>query len=259
MAGVAERGVRRQRMTGLPWALAAAAVLAQVGYPLTDGPTLRTLTVLTVVSFCAASLSHAWVHRGPRDAFGMLAVTAGGGFLAEAVGARTGVPFGDYAYAGTLGPSLLGVPVVVPLAWTMMGYPAFVVARRLTQRAVPLVGGFALASWDLFLDPQMVAAGHWTWTHPSPDLPGVPGIPLTNYAGWFAVGLVMMVALDRLLPRDAATDDRQPGALFLWTWAGSVLGNLAFFGRPTVAVVGGVVMGLVAVPYARSLLADRPR
>jgi putative membrane protein len=54
-----------------------------------------------------------------------------------------------------------------------------------------------------------------------------------------------------------------PGALFLWTWGSSVLANAVFFGRPLVALTGGVVMGLVAVPYARSLAstssAARPR
>ena len=44
-------------------------------------------------------------------------VAAGVGLAAEAVGVRTGFPFGDYSYADTLGPTVLGVPVVVPLAW----------------------------------------------------------------------------------------------------------------------------------------------
>jgi len=29
-----------------------------------------------------------------------------------------------------------------------------------------------LAAWDLFLDPQMVSAGHWTWLDTSPVLTG---------------------------------------------------------------------------------------
>ncbi len=98
------------------------------------------------------------------------------GLAAEAVGVATGVPFGRYAYAGTLGPQLLGVPVLVPLAWTMMAYPALLLGRRLGRAAArrsasggrAVLGGATLAAWDLFLDPQMVAAGHWTWAHPRP-------------------------------------------------------------------------------------------
>ena len=66
---------------------------------------------------------------------GLVVVTAGGGLAAEAVGVRTGLPFGDYSYAGTLGPEVLDVPLVVPLAWTMMAYPVLLAARRLTRPA----------------------------------------------------------------------------------------------------------------------------
>ncbi len=241
----------------LPGALAAATVGAQIAYPLVRGPALERLTVATVGLFCAASLTHAVVHRGGRWAARFAAVSAGGGLLAEAVGLRTGVPFGRYSYADTLGLKCLGVPLVIPLAWTMLAYPAFLVARRLAggRLAVPLVGGLALASWDLFLDPQMVAAGHWAWLAASPALPGIPGIPVTNFVGWFVVSTAMMALLDRALPRKDA-DDRQPMLLYLWTYASSVLANAAFFGRPGVALVGGAVMGVVAVPLAASLDAE---
>jgi putative membrane protein len=39
----------------------------------------------------------------------------------------------------------------------------------------------------------------------------------------------------------------------LWTWLGSVVANLAFFGRPWVALLGGAAMGLVVVPYVEML------
>jgi uncharacterized membrane protein len=39
------------------------------------------------------------------------------GFAVEAVGVRTGSPFGQYAYTGVLQPQLLGVPVVMGFAW----------------------------------------------------------------------------------------------------------------------------------------------
>ena len=65
------------------------------------------------------------------------------------------------------------------------------------RRAFVVGGAAALASWDLFLDPQMVDAGHWRWSDPSPALPGVPTVPLTNYAGWALVALVLMALLHR--------------------------------------------------------------
>ena len=234
-------------------ALAGATVLLQIGYPLTGGDARDGLTVATVVVFFLASTSHALVHRGARWTGAYVLVTGGLGLLAEAVGTATGVPFGDYDYAGSLGPKLLGVPVVIPLAWAMFAYPCLLVGQRLASTALgaAAVGGFALASWDLFLDPQMVEAGHWTWTGVRASLPGSAGIPVSNTLGWLVVG-VLMVGVLQALPRREA-DDRQPYALFLWTYASSVLAFAVFFGRPLVALVGGIGMGAVALPFARSL------
>jgi putative membrane protein len=228
-------------------------VLLQVAYPLVSGHRRDVLTVVTVVVFFLASASHAVVHRGLAWAIAFIAVTAGTGLVAEAVGTATGVPFGDYGYADSLGRTLLGVPAVIPLAWSMMAYPCLLVGQRLTSSrvAAALVGGWALASWDLFLDPQMVEAGHWRWSDVRHALPGAPDVPVSNYVGWLVVA-VLMVALLQLLPRRDA-DDRQPAALFLWTYASSVLANAVFFDRPATAVVGGVGMGVVAVPYALAL------
>jgi uncharacterized membrane protein len=236
----------------VPVALAALTVLLQIGYPLTSGDVRDRLTVVTVVAFFLASTSHALLHRGVRWTALLVLVTAGTGLVAESVGTTTGVPFGSYDYAGSLGPKVLGVPFVIPLAWTMMAYPCLLVGRRLasTRLGAAAVGAWALASWDLFLDPQMVEAGHWAWTDVELALPGAPGIPVSNYLGWLLVASLMTALLQRLPER--AADDRVPAALFLWTYASSVLAFAVFFGRPAVAVLGGVGMGLVAIPYARS-------
>jgi putative membrane protein len=191
-------------------------------------------------------------------ATGYAAVTLAVGWGAEAVGVATGWPFGDYAYSDDLGPQLLDVPLVIPLAWAMFAYPSLLVGRKLARGPLAwLVGALALASWDLFLDPQMVAEGHWTFADPTPALPGIPGVPVQNYVGWIVVALVLVGALHAALP-DRRAADAVPATLFLWTYASSVLANAVFFDRPRVAIVGGVVMGLVAVPYAVSLWRDRP-
>jgi len=245
----------------LPWALGVATVALEIGYPLVSGRSRDQLTIATVVVFFLASVTHALRWRGARWTVLLVAVTAGGGLLVEWVGTRTGQPFGHYAYGSTLGARLAGVPLVIPLAWTMMAYPALLAAGRLTSSAalLPLVGGWALASWDLFLDPQMVDAGHWRWSRVGATLPGVPDVPLTNFAGWLLAAVAMMLVLDRVLPdRRRPADDRLPTTLYLWTWASSVLANLAFFGRPAVAAWGGLGMGLVAVPLVLALL-RRPR
>lgn len=251
---------RPRAAVAVPWALAAVTVALQIAYPLVTGEALRRVTIAVVVAFSATCVTHAAVHWGLRWATGLVAVTAGGGFAAEAVGVRTGLPFGVYGYADTLGPTVAGVPVVVPLAWTMIAYPVLLAARRLARHYAFVLGAYGMVAWDVFLDPQMVGDGHWRWADPSPALPGVEGIPLTNFAGWFAVGLVMMLLLTALLPRDdshSPADETVPALLLAWTWAGYVLGNLFWFGTDSVALVGGVALGALVLPYLWSLWQSR--
>ena len=242
----------------VPWALFAALVLTQICYPLTGGRTRAAFTVLTVVLGYLLSVSHAWLTRGPRTAAALVAVATAGGFAVEAVGVATGFPFGTYDYSGQLGPKLLGVPLIIPLAWTWMAWPAWLAAQRLTDgRAGRIVlAAVGLAAWDLFLDPQMVAEGYWTWQSATPALPGVPGIPIGNYLGWLGFALVLMTALALLTGTgdgSGAGDDRPILALWLWTYASSVLAHAVFLGLPASALWGGAVMGLVVIPLVLRL------
>ena len=243
----------------LPVVLAILTVLAQIAWPLVHGTGRATLTAITVGLFFLTSLTHAWTSRGLGWMLGWLSASLLFGWGVELLGTRTGFPFGTYTYdAGALGPSVAGVPVVIPMAWAMMSYPALLVGRRLVAGVltVPLVAGWALASWDLFLDPQMTGESYWRWASPTVTLHGVPGVPVLNYLGWFVAAVVLMLVLDRL-PRRRNAAEGVPAALYLWTWVGGIVANAFFFDRPWVAVWGGIGMGLVAVPYAFSLPRDR--
>jgi len=237
----------------MPWLWAAAAVVVatEIAYPLVHGHVRNAFTVTTVVMFASVSWLHARVTRGRRYATALVAVAAGGGFLAELSGVHTGIPFGDYRYTGGLGPTVAAVPLVVAAAWLMMAHPARVVAERLSRRrpARIAVTAVALAAWDVFLDPQMVAAHHWHWSDPTPHLPGVGDVPLSNFGGWFLVAALIAVALDAASPREVAGGDDGPMLLlWMWTWLSSTLANAAFFHRPAVAAWGFVAMGVVGVP-----------
>jgi putative membrane protein len=255
--------------------LAVAGVLTQISFPLTSGTPSRVVTVLSVLLLACAALVHSGAVTATVRAPAAVLVAAGGtGWAAEAIGVHTGFPFGEYRYSELLGPQLLDVPLLVPLAWIMLGYPCLLLGRRLatgsgTARRVrtALLGGLALASWDLFLDPQLVALGGWIWRFPEPALPGIPGIPLTNYAGWMLVSIVLVTVLDAALrlaspePGEQLSPAQQatPAIILAWTWLGSAVGNLVFFGRPAVALYGGIAMGALVWPYLNRLRRDQNR
>ena len=244
-------------------ALAVAAVAAQIAYPLAHGSARDVVTVLVVALLAATCLTHAVVHRGVPWATGLFVISAGLGFTSEVVGTATGFPYGCYAYAtDRLGPALFDVPLVVPLAWTAGLYPVWCVASRLTERDASRIAAatVGMVGWDLYLDPQMVADGQWTWCHGS-ALPGLTHIPLSNYAGWVAVAAVMATALTALdrVSRRSRGDDTVPIALFLWTWLGSALAHAVFLDAPELrwsAVYGLAAMGLLGVPLLVSLRRD---
>lgn len=242
----------------LTTALAVVAVGLQLAYPLTTGRTRTRLAVAIVVAFAAAVAVHAVATRGRAGGKALCAVAAIG-FSAEMIGVHLGVPFGHYEYGAGLGPRVAGVPVVVGLAWTMLAWPAALVARRLTAHpaARVAVGAWALAAWDLYLDPQLVAAGGWRWRDPDPHLPGVPDVPLTNYAGWLLVAALVSAAVQWQLRDDerqsADSADLAPLALYAWTWIGSAVALAAFLDRPGAAAWGALGMGTVAGPLLRRL------
>jgi putative membrane protein len=231
-----------------PWLLLAGVVLLQIGYPLVGGVGRPRLVMATVVVGFVLSVGHAAATRGPRAAVALVVVTCLGGLATEAIGVSSGFPFGDYSYGDALGPLLAGVPWVIPLAWTWMAWPAWLAAGTLVSWLVGrvLVAGVGLASWDLFLDPQMVAERYWLWSGSFGGLPGVPDVPVRNYLGWLLVALVMMALLSRVSP--ASNDDAPMHALYLWTYCSSVLAHAVFLALPWSALWGGLGMGLVAVP-----------
>jgi len=243
----------------VPAVLASAAVAQQIAYPLVGGPARDALTVSVVVSLAAVAVTHAAVTRGGRFAVAMLLVTGVPGFAAEVLGVHTGVPFGRYVYTGALGPRWFGVPLVVGLAWTMLAWPAVLAAGTLARSAAArvVVGAWTLAGTDLFLDPQLVHGGYWRWRDPSPHLPGVPSVPLSNLGGWLLVALLLSGALTWLVRGRGPADDRVPHTVFLWLYAGWVVALAGFGGQPAAAGWGALALAPVAAGVAAALLPRR--
>jgi uncharacterized membrane protein len=237
-----------------PLLLAVLLVLTAIAYPLTSGSGRDAVSWAIVVLGAALSVVHAGLSRGWRAGLGVLVLVAGTAVAFEALGLATGFPYGSYTYADTLGPTLLGVPFLVPLAWLMMAWPSWVLADRLARpvraglrRPVRVaVAAAVFAAWDVVLDPQMVQAGYWTWAHPSPGLPGIDTVPLTNLAGWLLAGLVLMALVDGLVRRTARPGPPRTadGPVLLaigWMVLGGALAHAGWLDLPGSAVWGAVL------------------
>jgi putative membrane protein len=234
-------------------------VATAIGYPLTDGAARDAVSWAIVLLGATVSVAHAAVSRGWRTGLAVLGLVAAVAVLFEALGLATGFPYGEYSYSDELGPTLLGVPFLVPLAWLMMAWPSWVLAAWLAPRSRParvLVAAYVFAGWDVVLDPQMVQAGYWRWAHPSPGLPGIGTVPLTNLAGWLLAGVVLMTLLDLLArPARPGTSDAAPLLVLTWMTLGGALAHAGWLGLPGSAAWAAVlalpVLAAVAVRLRR--------
>jgi uncharacterized membrane protein len=241
----------------LPLALSMLLVLTAIAYPLTSGGARDAVTWTLVLLGAAVSVTHAGLSRGVRVGAGVLVLVALTAVAFEAVGLATGIPYGRYQYSAALGPTLVGVPFLVPLAWLMMAWPSWVLAERLTRRPPVrvLVAAAVFAAWDVVLDPQLVRAGYWTWADPSPGLPGIPTVPLTNLAGWLLAGGVLMTLLHVLVVRASVPDaprigDAAPLLTIAWMTLGGSLAQAGWLGLPGSAAWGLVLAAPVVVALA---------
>lgn len=237
------------------------AILVQIAYPLVDGDALRYITLATVFSGACAMLVHAYLSFGFRYLVTYFSVTFLFSLIVEQIGVQTGWPFGNYSYDSSLGIRILSVPLVVPFAWIMMAHPVLVAARRVTREWTFLYGGAFLMAWDLFLDPQMVSAGRWTWEFTGAHVPFQPEIPLSNAVGWLFAGMGVIALLNLVLPQARRKDSADLIAvdIFLtWTLFSGFVGNLFFFHRPGVALFAGAIYLAIFAPYIFSRWFGRP-
>jgi len=228
------------------------AILLQIPYPLLDGRPLEILTLATVYCGAAAMVLHAWLSLGSKFALTYLAITTVFALVIETIGVNTGWPFGVYEYSSTLGLFIVDVPLVVPFAWAMMAYPALIAARRVAGPWVFLYGGAILMGWDLFLDPQMVTAGRWTWEVTGAAFPFAPEIPLSNPFGWLLSGLTLIAILHFILPIERRKDAPSTLAadIFLgWSLVGGFISQFSFFDRPGLALFAGAIYAAILAPY----------
>lgn len=229
------------------------AIAAMVATPLfgRGGAERRWLAYAVVCGFFVAAVSAHWLVSRWRSIFAASVVMIAS-LAVEVVGSRTGVPFGEYDYGSVLQPTLFGVPVLVAVAWAMITLVVHGMLANSSRSSFGrvVIGALAITAWDVFLDPQMVGEGYWTWSQPGPAF---RGIPLVNYGGWFTTAVVMLALTQVILRTDRSsragdvqvvpTSQQLSFVIYLVLTVLSTIGFVFFFDDAIVAVTGLIAMG----------------
>lgn len=102
----------------------------------------------------------------------------------EILGVQTGLVFGSYGYGKTLGFSLLGVPLLIGINWTVIILGAItIIEKRISHPiAVALITASFTVFFDWIMEPVAIAFDYWSWAGQA--------IPLQNYIAWFVIAFL---------------------------------------------------------------------
>lgn len=239
-------------------ALLILTIVVNIAWPLTNGSTRIACTIAGVLLLALTSLTHLLISRATSVGLVMVMSVLIGALVIEIVGVNTQFPFGHYEYSDDLGLTVLGVPLLIPLAWFMMLYPSYLIGRKISTSPIhqSLIAGWLMATWDLYLDPQMVREGYWIWFSRGGEQ--TQDIPLTNFLGWFVAASMLAYGLTRCDRKPVRNESiTLPVLSVLWIWLGGFIVNVGwlspFLNRPTVGFAGFIGMGIVLIPMWRKL------
>jgi uncharacterized membrane protein len=179
-----------------------------------------------VFIFLGTYLVIASIHLGAGRAAAFVVLGYGISWVAEFCSIHFGVPFGDYLYIpATVNRELwvAGVPFMDSLSYVFLAYASFSLALValtpggwerggyfLKKEAAMqgswrpwVLGAVLMVSLDIVIDPVALRGYRWFLG----QIYGYPeggvyfGVPLSNFGGWFLVGLVLIGVLQLLITR----------------------------------------------------------
>lgn len=167
--------------------------------------------ILTPLNMLVMVVLIGWTQPHTNRNFGLFFLLCFAiGLLAEAVGVRTGLIFGSYAYGTALGWKVMEVPLLIGINWFIViyccGISMQLAHKKMLSFLAPeewglfnrwrrislIVDGALLAVFfDWVLEPVAVKLGYWNWL-PAGD------IPLLNYLTWFGVSCLLLMVFAKL-------------------------------------------------------------
>jgi putative membrane protein len=162
----------------------------------------------------AGILALVWLTEkiGGKSAFKIAFITMSISFLAEWIGVKTGIWFGQYVYGDAFQPFVFGVPLAIPFAWLVVLTisAAFTPILRNSRLGFSAVAATLAMSFDFLLDPVAVAKQYWIWENISSI--SLYNVPWTNFASWWVTAFVIYFCSTPLWQKATTQTD------FHFTW-----------------------------------------
>lgn len=107
------------------------------------------------------------------------------GVLAEVLGVRYNMIFGNYYYGNSLGPQVLEVPLIIGFNWLTLSFATYGVSSYLfkNKTIITVFASILMVLTDYIIEPMAGALDFWYWVGGN--------IPIQNYVGWFFVSLII--------------------------------------------------------------------
>jgi uncharacterized membrane protein len=205
--------------------------------------------------FVLFAITHCTAVEGAARTAAFFSVSAVVSYLMEEIGVRTGAIYGVYHYSDRLGAKLGHVPFIIPLAWFMMIYPSWTVAKILVRdvntqstlgiAALAAVAALVMTAWDLVMDPGMAAAGIWIWEQGGAYF----GVPLHNYFGWLLTTFLVYTVAGWLWKKEVPENLTSPvfRMLPIIVYASFALRYVTAGHRPALQIIALFSMGTPAL------------
>jgi putative membrane protein len=116
------------------------------------------------------------------------------GMIAEIIGTKTGILFGNYSYGNNLGPKIIGVPPLIGINWIVLTFLSATIAKRVIKfKWLSIIcGALLMVGLDFFIEPIAPIFDFWSWDEGF--------APLKNFIHWFIVSLLMQAVVYDELP-----------------------------------------------------------
>ena len=114
------------------------------------------------------------------------------GILAEVLGVRDNIIFGNYYYGNSLGPQVFEVPLIIGFNWLTLSFATYGVSSYLfrNKTVITIFASILMVLTDCIIEPISGALDFWYWVGGN--------IPIQNYVGWFFVSLIIHTILVKM-------------------------------------------------------------